>query len=1784
MQTGSPGPPCDQPGAPTLSDDLRVAASRGQLELVKELLASGASLEPDKDGRTALHYAAQEGHADTCLLLLGRGCGLDLQDMMGYSPLLRAASQGARDAVKVLLEAGCDVNVQDEHGNAAIHETCWNGFSQSAELLVQHGCDVFIINKAGFTALHLAAQNGHNESSRVLLYAGCNPDIKNNYGDTALHTAARYGHAGVARILISARCKLSEQNKNGDSALHIAAALKRRKIAKILVESGTDVELVNKQNETAMDVAKRKEHPEIMLIISTYAKPRPQHHHAHHHAVTFKDEIELVDGPMVCADDQPPLKQEPPNTRPEKEKKAGFFFSFKKKKKDKDKEKEKQKSQSAPTTPSTPGSKKLGSGAETPESGGKQMGEAGGQKSTVHGFFSRYVPRDGVQFYRDLAGNIKQGPIGYAPVCQCGPSLRHLESALTSTKESLHQRIDVSHHILSRRIDDIDMRTRPYHRADMGRRGGYATDTVLHHRSHRENYHTHGYHHHHPHYPHQMRRSLHEETDDDDLSDDEKGGVYDYENSLAMGIGSRESRDMGGTARMQEDLEHWLTDKLASYGHCLNHHHDDSALPPRNLFADFPHSALGMGRLVRSRSDETLSASDYSGKFRKKDFYASRQAAMQQIRGWELPKGGTNKSGRRDKSSSKNNTASNEKPQHPVAPIIKNKENVNVPFGNKVVTQAQVHCQPESERFRSYPQGTPTSGGGQGLLSPSTNSTTSPGTLASNSMIMRSQEDDGAHNSSVRNSASGQSWHKHQQQQQHGQQINASTRDSPSKGRRNSINAELLKPGDHSDSKEAHLQQDFPSSHYVSKPSYPPLQQYVPHHKQPQDHDARFGQSNPNLQAAHMSWQKHGSQPQQNLSKGSPSNRGQSPGKQEDFSSPKLAGQSRSNLDFSSAPNQLELSAQSSSVRNLDKPQPGLTRYQDNYGVRYNRTRTLSSDLLNENNYEEVNALSQPQGMMRSRSVDNSLEDTNRKGQLPTSHSSGYSTDTAAHPDPNAALVSRRVLSPRSSGRETQSLSPAPRATTRYRLPETSTTEATSFQSQRQQGQRVSSPHSNATPPSVLSHRSPRSSEATKHANISASSNKIVTNSSNAKSPQIFSKPMLNSDQIPFYESSRSFSDRKDSHIYSRQHVSQFPPKHLEATVPDSAPGLTPMRECLQHDNTLLSPHFPSSSVSKEDSTCSSNQDSGYGKGKDSTGQQSGGGGADTSIGTPSSSFSIERSNTPSTAGSPYASQRGGTAPLQPLHHRMSYLPGRGRTCSPLSTGPDGSFRSSSSESHRQEDLVGPNTRSSLSGPSLNGYNSHRRFSSPLNHLSTSTDSAVCRSSQNSPHQRNYASDHDGQPYSQSSINTYSKGNNVYNNLQTSQQSSHGDYSVYSNPQKVLENLTNTSYSSGISSQQGSNMSPSNQSFAYSTAAQPKNPNSRVGPIPPPKPKFNKTPNHFQSNSARNSSIPNNYGPSNLQQPLDFSVSGSAPLTNSNSSRVGSNNQPKHETHSSAQPGHISQSAVQAHVQGWYQKKLLEAAQRLRQSESYGNHPPSPPFHTKEAQFMDSTSSGSPRPVSNSTSSTGNDGSRGNHSYSISGYSSSSPSPSPLAPRYSNHDMARSHQPSSGIAYQQQYQQQSEYHHQQQQQQQQFSYGARLYNSNNSTNNFNTCRDSSPFNRASSSYQPPPSTFNHSIPNNTRSFPPSSSPSQSHVERGSFYSESHRPTVSNLGGESSGYSYSSDLPRKTLAPPYHSPSQINYVSDLDSHNNNNQYYSSDYGLTRADSRPLRYDPIHGSDV
>ena len=68
-------------------------AIRGYTSIVVQMLDQGkADIEGvDKEGRTALFYAALEGHAETLEALLDRDANTEIQDSMQYTPMCRAA-------------------------------------------------------------------------------------------------------------------------------------------------------------------------------------------------------------------------------------------------------------------------------------------------------------------------------------------------------------------------------------------------------------------------------------------------------------------------------------------------------------------------------------------------------------------------------------------------------------------------------------------------------------------------------------------------------------------------------------------------------------------------------------------------------------------------------------------------------------------------------------------------------------------------------------------------------------------------------------------------------------------------------------------------------------------------------------------------------------------------------------------------------------------------------------------------------------------------------------------------------------------------------------------------------------------------------------------------------------------------------------------------------------------------------------------------------------------------------------------------------------------------------------------------------------------------------------------------------------------------------------------------------------------------------------------------------------------------------------------------------------
>ena len=84
---------------------------REDLAEVRALLTRGADVNAAQgDGMTALHWAAERGHAELTTVLLGAGARLSATTRLGrYTPLHLAARRGHEAAALALIAAGADV-------------------------------------------------------------------------------------------------------------------------------------------------------------------------------------------------------------------------------------------------------------------------------------------------------------------------------------------------------------------------------------------------------------------------------------------------------------------------------------------------------------------------------------------------------------------------------------------------------------------------------------------------------------------------------------------------------------------------------------------------------------------------------------------------------------------------------------------------------------------------------------------------------------------------------------------------------------------------------------------------------------------------------------------------------------------------------------------------------------------------------------------------------------------------------------------------------------------------------------------------------------------------------------------------------------------------------------------------------------------------------------------------------------------------------------------------------------------------------------------------------------------------------------------------------------------------------------------------------------------------------------------------------------------------------------------------------------------------------------------
>jgi len=272
---------------------------------------------PAAGGKTALAYAAREGHIDVVRLLVERDANLELADANGMTPLLaaivnaslfRVSRTGTTDhlgVANVLLDVRANVNAMDWYGETPLWAAVdlrnlelgpadkTTGIRDEAFALIERLLDaganpnartrefpherrylvvvvgsVAWVDLTGQTPFLRAAAAGDLRVMRLLLQHGADPNIATDAGTTPLMVAAGINWAvaetfdeGPAALLEAVKLArelgndVNAVNSMGLAAIHGAANRGANDVIEYLAANGARLDLKDREGRTPLDWA-----------------------------------------------------------------------------------------------------------------------------------------------------------------------------------------------------------------------------------------------------------------------------------------------------------------------------------------------------------------------------------------------------------------------------------------------------------------------------------------------------------------------------------------------------------------------------------------------------------------------------------------------------------------------------------------------------------------------------------------------------------------------------------------------------------------------------------------------------------------------------------------------------------------------------------------------------------------------------------------------------------------------------------------------------------------------------------------------------------------------------------------------------------------------------------------------------------------------------------------------------------------------------------------------------------------------------------------------------------------------------------------------------------------------------------------------------------------------------------------------------------------------------------------------------------------------------------------
>lgn len=225
------------PRSSLTSDLLPMAASSGDLQRVKKLLASGEHIE-SKGPKSWTEYTTVPDY------------GTDPQTYTTTSTrhrylettaLYRAAYAGRFEIVHFLIGQGADVNTKDgengEQGDPILFDVIRHGDEQLARLLLEYEAESKF---GGTTALHIACSCPKRALVRLMLDYGASINMRDSLGQPPLYLASLGGFASIVKLLLEEGARPNVSISTRRTALYKSVGNRRSDIVELLLRYGAD--------------------------------------------------------------------------------------------------------------------------------------------------------------------------------------------------------------------------------------------------------------------------------------------------------------------------------------------------------------------------------------------------------------------------------------------------------------------------------------------------------------------------------------------------------------------------------------------------------------------------------------------------------------------------------------------------------------------------------------------------------------------------------------------------------------------------------------------------------------------------------------------------------------------------------------------------------------------------------------------------------------------------------------------------------------------------------------------------------------------------------------------------------------------------------------------------------------------------------------------------------------------------------------------------------------------------------------------------------------------------------------------------------------------------------------------------------------------------------------------------------------------------------------------------------------------------------------------------------